>query len=88
MIKYNIGDWVKIIDEDDFHKIIEINLDGNNVRIEGITGHTWYTGLDNIERRVTKKELGGDEYSHFGDDEEDYISLRDPGDENAISNET
>ena len=94
MINFEIGDWIKVIGEEDYYNVKSIDADSGYVEIEDIGGHTWYTAVNTIKRKCTNKEIYGntekttadefneeiitygdkklkDEYSHFGDDEED-----------------
>ena len=94
MTNYEIGDWIKVTDEEDYYTIKSIDLDSGYVEVQDVSGHTWYTAVKTIERKCSNKEIYGvtekttadefnkeiitygdkklkDEYSHFGDDEED-----------------
>ena len=83
MTNYEIGDWVKIEKEEDYYNIKSIYLDSGYIQIQDVDGHSWYTALSTVERKCSNKEIYGatekttadefnkDEYSKFGDDEED-----------------
>tara|TARA_Y100000310_G_C20079865_1_gene533303 strand:- start:228 stop:539 length:312 start_codon:yes stop_codon:yes gene_type:complete len=83
VIEFDIGDWVKIKDEDDYYNIKSIDLDSGYAEVEDISGHTWHTAISTIKGRCTNKEIYGrtekttadeynkEQYSNFGDDEED-----------------
>ena len=83
MTNYEIGDWVKIEKEEDYYNIKSIDLDSGYIQIQDVGGHSWYTALSTVERKCSNKEIYGatekttadefnkDEYSKFGDDEED-----------------
>ena len=83
MINFEIGDWIKVIGEEDYYNVKSIDADSGYVEIEDIGGHTWYTAVDTIKRKCTNKEIYGntekttadeynkEQYSNFGDDEED-----------------
>ena len=83
MTDYEIGDWIKVTDEEDYYNIKSIDLDSGYVEVQDVSGHTWYTAIKTIERKCSNKEIYGvtekttadefneEQYSHFGDDEED-----------------
>jgi hypothetical protein len=80
MIDFKIGNWIKVTDEEDFYNIKSIDVDSGYLEIQDLSGHTWYTAFNTVERKCSNKEIYGvtekttaDEfnYSHFGDDEED-----------------
>ena len=56
-IKIKDGNWIKIEDEDDYFQIKSIDLDSGYVRVQGLTGHPWTTGINTIERTITRDEL-------------------------------
>ena len=58
LMSYNQGDWVKIRDEDDYFQITNIDYTTQFVKVKGLTGHEWSTGLSTIERALTDKEIG------------------------------
>ena len=43
MLKLEIGDWIKIKDEEDYYNIKTMDLDSGFVEVQDISGHTWYT---------------------------------------------
>jgi|TARA_R100000789_G_scaffold58427_1_gene56364 hypothetical protein len=57
MHQYRENDWIKIEDEDDYFQIKSIDLDSGYVRVQGLTGHPWTTGINTIERVITQDEL-------------------------------
>ena len=83
MTNYEIGDWVKIEKEEDYYNIKSIDIDSGYIEVQDVGGHSWYTALNTVERKCSNKEIYGatekttadefnkDEYSKFGDDEED-----------------
>ena len=83
MDNLEIGDWIKVTDEEDYYNIKSIDLDSGYVEVQDVSGHTWYTAVKTIERKCSNKEIYGvtekttadefnkEQYSHFGDDEED-----------------
>jgi hypothetical protein len=83
MIDLEVGDWIKIIGEEDYFNIKSINADSGYVEVQDVGGHTWHTAASTIKRKCSNKEIYGhaekttadefnkEKYSHFGDDEED-----------------
>ena len=83
MDNLEIGNWIKVTDEEDYYTIKSINLDSGDVEIQDVSGHTWYTAIKTIERKCSNEEIYGvtekttadefnkEQYSHFSDDEED-----------------
>ena len=59
MINFEIGDWIKVIGEEDYYNVKSIDADSGYVEIEDIGGHTWYTAVDTIKRKCTNKEIYG-----------------------------
>ena len=57
MHKYRENDWIKIKEEDDYFQIKSIDLDIGYIRVQGLTGHPWTTGINTIERVITQDEL-------------------------------
>ena len=56
---FNIGDWVKIKDEDDYYNIKTMDLDSGFVEVQDISGHTWYTAINTIKSKCTNEEVYG-----------------------------
>jgi hypothetical protein len=57
--KYEIGDWIKVLGEDDDYIIKSVDIDAGYVEVQDVTGHTWYTAMSTIVRKLTKKEVYG-----------------------------
>ena len=55
---YEVAEWVRIKDHDDYFEIISIKND--SVTLSDITGHAFTTDRSNIERKCTDKELRKD----------------------------
>ena len=83
MIDFEVGDWIKITGEEDYYNIKSIDTDSGYVKIQDVSGHIWHTAVNTIKGKCSNKEIYGvtekttaDEYnkeqfSQFGDDEED-----------------
>ena len=93
MIDFEIGDWIKLKDEEDSFHIVSIANNSGFIKVEDISGHTFVTEQSLVTRKLTNEEIYGfetttadefneeiitygdkklrDEYSNFGDDEED-----------------
>ena len=82
MIDFEIGDWVKLKDEEDTFHIVSIASSSGFIKVEDISGHTFVTEQSLITKKLTDEEIYGfetttadefnnNQYSHFGDDEED-----------------
>ena len=41
MTDYEIGDWIKVTDEEDYYNIKSIDLDSGYVEVQDVGGHTW-----------------------------------------------
>ena len=59
MTDYEIGDWIKVTDEEDYYNIKSIDLDSGYVEVQDVSGHTWYTAVKTIERKCSNKEIYG-----------------------------
>ena len=59
MIDLEVGDWIKIIGEEDYFNIKSINADSGYVEVQDVSGHTWYTAVNTIERKCSSKEIYG-----------------------------
>ena len=59
MDNLEIGDWIKVTDEEDYYTIKSIDLDSGYVEVQDVSGHTWYTAVKTIERKCSNKEIYG-----------------------------
>ena len=59
MVDFEIGDWIKVIGEEDYYNIKSVDVNSGYVEIEDVSGHTWYTAVNTIKRKCTNKEIYG-----------------------------
>ena len=59
MLKLEIGDWVKITDEEDYFNVKSIDVDSAYVEVQDVSGHTWHTAVNTIKRKCSNKEICG-----------------------------
>ena len=58
-INFEIGDWVKVKDEEDYYNIKSIDVDSGYIEVQDIGGHTWYTAISTVEKKCSNKEIYG-----------------------------
>ena len=56
---FEIGDWVRIKDEEDSYNIKSVDSDKGYIELRDIAGHTWFTPINTVTRKCTNEEIYG-----------------------------
>ena len=75
--KFDVGDWVKIKDEEDYFNIVSLNLDSGFAKVKNISGHTWHAAINTIKDKCTNEEIYGFEPTTADEFNEEIITYGD-----------
>ena len=59
MLKLEIGNWVKLKDEEDSFHIVSIANSSGFIKVEDISGHTFVTEQSLVTKKLTNEEIYG-----------------------------
>ena len=57
--KFDVGDWIKLKDEEDSFHILSIANSSGFIKVEDITGHTFVTEQSSVIKKLTNEEIYG-----------------------------
>ena len=72
-----IGDWIKLKDEEDSFHIISIANSSGFIKVEDISGHTFVTEQSSIIKKLTNEEIYGFEPTTADEFNEEIITYGD-----------